>query len=155
MTFDELKNQLADKRAVAQQSFALLKEITSLFNNRSDGDSRSEDLCRDLVFRALEHRESFAGYQPILDALVRELGLFPYIEEGPLSLMDSIAYEYHRPLTFGEPMVFHREQAEVYRRLLDGDNIILSAPTSFGKSKVIDAIIASGRYKNIDRKSVV
>jgi len=143
MTFDELKSQLADKQAVARQPFALLKEITRLFN------SRSEDQCRDVVFRALEHRESFAGYQPILDGLVRELGLFPYMEESPLSLMDSIAYEYHRPLTFGEPMVFHREQAEVYRRLLAGDNIILSAPTSFGKSKVIDAIIASGRYKNI------
>lgn len=149
MTLDELKSQLADKEAVARQPFALLKEMTQLFNNRSDGNSRSEDQCRDVVFRALENRESFAGYQPILDSLVRELGLFPYLEEKPLSLMDSIAYEYHRPLTFGEPMVFHREQAEVYRRLLDGDNIILSAPTSFGKSKVIDAIIASGRYKNI------
>ncbi|MCE9612390.1 MAG: DEAD/DEAH box helicase [Chthoniobacter sp.] len=149
MTFDELKSQLADQESVARQPFALLKDMTRLFNNRSDGNSRSEDQCRDVVFRALEHRESFAGYQPILDGLVRELGLFPYMEEKPLSLMDSIAYEYHRPLTFGEPMVFHREQAEVYRRLLDGDNIILSAPTSFGKSKVIDAIIASGRYKNI------
>jgi hypothetical protein len=149
MTFDELKSQLADKEAVARQPFALLKEMTRLFNHRSDGNSRSEDQCRDVVFRALEHRESFAVYQPILDGLVRELGLFPYMEEAPLSLMDSIAYEYHRPLTFGEPIVFHREQAEVYRRLLAGDNIILSAPTSFGKSKVIDAIIASRRYNNI------
>ncbi|MFN4769430.1 MAG: helicase-related protein [Candidatus Kapaibacterium sp.] len=149
MTFEELKGCLADKETVARQPFALLKEMARLFNNCSVGNSHSEDLCRDVVFRALENRESFAGYQPILDGLVRELGLFPYLEEGPLSLMDSIAYEYHRPLTFDEPIVFHREQAEVYRRLLDGDNIILSAPTSFGKSKVIDAIIASGRYNNI------
>ena len=149
MTFDELKTLLADEEAVTRQPFELLKEMTRLLNRRSDGNSQAEDQCRDLVFRALEHRASFAGYQPILDGLVRELGLFPYMEESPLSLMDSIAYEFHRPLNFGEPIVFHREQAEVYRRLLDGDNIILSAPTSFGKSKVIDAIIASGRYKNI------
>lgn len=149
MTFDELKAQLADKDLIARQPFALLKEMTRLFNSRSSGNSRSEDQCRDVVFRALEHREAFAGYTTILDGLVRELGLFPYLEEEPLSLMDSIAYEYHRPLTFGEPMVFHREQAEVYRRLLAGDNIILSAPTSFGKSRVIDAIIASRRYQNI------
>ena len=149
MTFEELKSQLAERESIARDPFALLKEITLLFNRRSDGTSRSEDLCRDVVFRALEHREAFAGYRPILDDLVRELGLFPYLEEGTLSLMDSIAYEYHRPLPFGEPMVFHREQAEVYRRLLDGDNIILSAPTSFGKSRVIDAVIASGRFKNI------
>jgi hypothetical protein len=149
MNIDDLKSQLADKEAVARQPFSLLKEMTRLFNNCSDSNSCSEDQCRDLVFRALENRESFGTYQSILDGLVRELGLFPYLEESPLSLMDSIAYEYHRPLPFGEPMVFHREQAEVYRRLLDGDNIILSAPTSFGKSKVIDAIIASKRYKNI------
>lgn len=149
MTFDELKGQLAQPESIAREPFALLKEITHLFNSRSDGTSKSEDLCRDVVFRALEHREAFGGYQPILDGLVRELGLFPYLDEGPLPLMDSIAYEYHRPLPFGEPMVFHREQAEVYRRLLDGDNIILSAPTSFGKSKIIDAVIASGRYNNI------
>jgi replicative superfamily II helicase len=60
-----------------------------------------------------------------------------------LSLTDSIAYEYHRPLNYDEPIVFHREQAEIYRSLLNGENIILSAPTSFGKSKVIDAVSVS------------
>lgn len=149
MTFEELKRQLADPKIVARQPFALLKEMTRLFNTRSQGNSRLEDQCRDVVFRALENKASFASYKPILDGLVRELGLFPYMDEAKLSLMDSIAYEYHRPLPFGEPMVFHREQAEIYRRLLGGDSIILSAPTSFGKSKVIDAIVASERYKNI------
>ncbi|HEY8943925.1 MAG TPA: DEAD/DEAH box helicase, partial [Polyangiaceae bacterium] len=37
----------------------------------------------------------------------------------------------------------------VYRRLMDGSNIILSAPTSFGKSLVIDALVASEKFKNI------
>jgi hypothetical protein len=149
MNFQELRRQLGDPKIIEKDPFFILREITRLFNERSDGTSRSEDLCRDAVFRALEYRKAFGVYQPILDSLVRELGLFPYLEEDQLSLMDSIAYEYHRPLDFGEPIVFHREQAEVYRRLLEGDNIILSAPTSFGKSKVIDAIIASGRYRNI------
>ena len=149
MTFNELKGLLAQPERIKRDPFGLLKEMTRLYNSRSDGTGRSEDLCRDLVFRALECRDAFGSYQPILDGLVRELGLFPYLDDGSLSLMDSIAYEYHRPLPFGEPIVFHREQAEVYRRLLDGENIILSAPTSFGKSKVIDAIIASGRYSNI------
>lgn len=102
-----------------------------------------------MILRALEHRDAFAHCQPVLDGLVRELGLFPYIEKDDLSLEDMIAYEYHRPFQLPEPIVFHREQAEIYRRLLDGDNIILSAPTSFGKSRVIDAVIASGKFKNI------
>ena len=91
----------------------------------------------------------FNGHHGILDALIRELGLFPYLEQDELSLPDLLAYEYHRPLNYDEPIVFHREQALVYRRLLAGDNVILSAPTSFGKSKVIDAIIASRKHRHI------
>lgn len=30
-----------------------------------------------------------------------------------------------------------------------GDNIILSAPTSFGKSRIIDAMLATGRFRNV------
>ena len=46
-------------------------------------------------------------------------------------------------------MVFHRVQAQVYWHLIDGENVILSAPTSFGKSLIIDALIASGKYRRI------
>jgi len=60
-----------------------------------------------------------------------------------------LAYELHRPPSMDETFVFHRAQAEVYRRLVDGENVVLSAPTSFGKSKIIDAIIASDKHKNI------
>lgn len=143
MTIEELRTGLADDESIARQPFIFLKELAQVFNS---GD---ENLCRDLVLHALEHREAFGELDQILEGLVRELGLFPYIDEKSLSLTDSIAYEYHRPLNYDEPIVFHREQALIYRRLLDGDNIILSAPTSFGKSKVIDAIISSGKYENI------
>src|SRR5207249_2933406 len=143
MTTEELRNCLSDDAEILRQPFFLLKELARTFN------TGEENTCRDLVLHALEHRAAFGGFEQILEGLVRELGLFPYIDYETLSLTDSIAYEYHRPLNFDEPIVFHREQAEVYRRLLGGDNIILSAPTSFGKSKVIDAIIASGRYKNV------
>src|SRR5690606_24008010 len=37
----------------------------------------------------------------------------------------------------------------IYRRILAGENIVLSAPTSFGKSAIIDAVISAGLYKNI------
>ena len=102
-----------------------------------------------MVLRALEHREYLEPYQQVLDSLVRSVGLFPYLEQETLDFQDAIAYQFHRPENMGEDFVFHREQAEIYRRLLDGANIILSAPTSFGKSKIIDAIIATRKYRNI------
>jgi replicative superfamily II helicase len=62
-----------------------------------------------------------------------------------------LAFEFHRPEgSMGEKgTVFHRVQAQVYRALMDGANVILSAPTSFGKSLIIDAIIDSARHKRI------
>ncbi|CAN7547099.1 hypothetical protein LJR013_003911 [Pseudarthrobacter oxydans] len=81
-------------------------------------------------------------------SLARDHGLFPYINPDLLSLTDLIALEMHRPDGL-EGIVFHRMQAKVYRDLMDGRNVILSAPTSFGKSLIVDALIASGRYRNV------
>ena len=64
---------------------------------------------------------------------------------------DQIAYEAHRPTawSFQDDLVFHSEQAMVYERLLAGENVVLSAPTSFGKSLVIDAILAAKNFCNV------
>ena len=148
MIYDEIKRSLSSAEMIIQAPFELLKAIAALLNK---GDLSSEEQGRDLLCRALEHRKIFGNYQPILDGLIREFGLFPYLNdaESSLSLSDAIAYEYHRPISSDEPIVFHREQAEIYRRLLAGENLILSAPTSFGKSKIIDSIIECGKFNNI------
>jgi hypothetical protein len=104
---------------------------------------------QELVLRAMEYRSIFRAAGSVLDGLVRRLGLFPYLDASKLSLKDQIAYEVHRPDNFDEQIVFHRPQALVYRMLLDGKNVALSAPMSFGKSLIIDAVIASGKYRNI------
>jgi hypothetical protein len=63
---------------------------------------------------------------------------------------DILAFEAHRPDGMDEEdIVFHHSQAAVYHRLIDGENVILSAPTSFGKSLIIDALLASGIYSNV------
>jgi hypothetical protein len=142
LTTEQLREIISNPATIEQNAFVVLKNLSRLLN------TEKESTCRDLVLRALENRAAFDPYLPILESLVRELGLYPYMDEDSLSLNDSIAYEFHRPVNYDEPIVFHREQAEVYRRLLNGENIILSAPTSFGKSKVIDALIAIGRFKN-------
>ena len=143
-TLDKLRECLSDSNYVESNEFELLKNI-SLFVNKDE----NADSSRELVLRALDNRESFSSCQPILDALARKVGLFPYINPESLDLRDEIAYEYHRPLNMPEDFVFHREQAEIYRRLLADENIILSAPTSFGKSKIIDALISIRKYNNL------
>jgi len=126
------------------QAFSILKQICALVS-----DEAYEREAVEMVLRALEHRQQFGNFGQILDALARSVGLFPYADPEALDLRDRLAYEFHRPFDMPENTVFHRVQAEVYRRLLSGESVILSAPTSFGKSRIIDAIIASRRYKNI------
>ena len=48
-----------------------------------------------------------------------------------------------------EPATLHREQSALLQRLVSGESLAISAPTSFGKSFVIDAFIAIRRPKNV------
>lgn len=144
LTTPELRAALRSPDQSGIDPFGLLKCISALVNT-DDGS----DHAREMVLRALDQQVFFEPYQQILDALARAVGLFPYINPESLDLKDSIAYEFHRPLNMPPDLVFHREQAKIYQRLLAGDSVVLSAPTSFGKSKIIDAMIASGRFENI------
>ena len=105
-----------------------------------------------MVIRALEHYEAFRPLNGALDALAGQVGLFPYANPQKLNIAGQLAYEFHRPLD-GElddrDIVFHVEQGEVYRGLMDGESYVLSAPTSFGKSLIIDALLASGKFNNV------
>lgn len=144
LTQGQIRERLANPESIASHRFEILRGLTHLLN------TNNEAACLDLTLRALEHRKAFSPMDEVLDALLNEQGLFPYADEMHFSISDAINYEYHRPLNYDEPdVVFHREQSEVYRHLMDGESVILSAPTSFGKSKVIDAVIASGKFNNI------
>ena len=124
-------------------TFALLAGIAAL------GSRGAQAEARDLLLRVLDHRESLRADGPLLDALLREHGLFPYVDHPEsLGTADRWAYEVHRPLEMGD-VVFHAEQAEVYRLLAEGRSVVLSAPTSFGKSLIIDAVIAARRFTTV------
>jgi hypothetical protein len=127
-----------------ENSFSVIKSIASNLNQKDDYN------LQEVILRVIEQREMFEGYQAIINDFAREIGLFPYLNPEELNLPDKIAYEFHRPSGVDQDnIVFHRAQARVYFELLDGKNVILSAPTSFGKSLVIDTIIATERFKNI------
>lgn len=143
MNINEIRRALTTEEIIERDPFSILASVSDVVN-----DSPNEEQGRELVLRALEKRQVFRGYEEILDALTRQVGLFPYLSEDHLSFKDYFAYQVHKP-TADADFVFHRSQAEVYRRLISGDSVILSAPTSFGKSRLIDAVIATEKYANI------
>ena len=115
------------------------------------GTDEERSDARDLVIRILEYRQYFRDYEPALDDIVRAAGLYPYASDPDITAAsDALAIEAHRPDGFPDrEVVFHEVQAEIYLRLLSGENVVLSAPTSFGKSLIIDALVGSGRYDNV------
>ena len=142
MKKEELRNILKRNFSADTNRFQIIKEVAILV-------VADLSVGQEFVLRLLARIKDFQEMESMIYSLVRQVGLFPYLEEENLSLKDTIAYEVHRPSGFKENIVFHHAQAEVYYTLLRGENVVLSAPTSFGKSLIIDSIIASQKHSNI------
>lgn len=88
----------------------------------------------------------------IWSSLIETAGFYPYIEkESEIKLEDTasrIRREFHKSDHLSNKYL-HEEQKEILNIINDGKNLIVSAPTSFGKSLLIEEIIASQSYKNI------
>lgn len=124
----------------------LFKVLRSVAYFQSSPEKRRSDGL-DLLVRILDRREqierTLPGASSMLDAMAREAGLYPYMEEAR-SWHDDLALELVSAP--GEENVhFHIEQAKVFSILRAGKSLILSAPTSFGKSLLIDALISVNR----------
>lgn len=144
MTPSEAREVLASVEPVGPNAFGILQTISSLLSEGPNLQSQ------ELTLRSLSRREEFNGCSQILWELTRAHGLFPYLEEEDLDFQQRLALEYHRPGKLGERgLVFHGPQARVFELLMKGESVILSAPTSFGKSLVIDALLLNERYDNV------
>lgn len=137
------QKNFSDSKWLQDNAFEALSMIAGCVNE-------DENEARECLIRMLEHREILSSYKPIIDSLVQRVGLFPYLDAGisNLTTSDLLNIESHAPEGMDD-IILHSMQAKVYRALMDGANVILSAPTSFGKSLLIDAAIASDRYDDI------
>lgn len=143
---EELRRYIDAIEDHPSEQFEVLRQLAAQVG-RANGDLTG---ARDLVIRLLEKQQHLGGVESLLEALVRHVGLYPYVDPARLPVADQIVLEAHRPIDMPEPdLVFHAAQSDVYRELMNGRNVILSAPTSFGKSLIIDAIVASQRHNNI------
>ena len=127
--------------------FRFLSDLSAFMSLADEEDNLQE--ARDILIRVLEEADKFRGYKPIIQTLLRNVGLFPYLDFNNADAVDQLAVEAHRPNAMPENIVFTAKQAEVYRELMAGRSVVLSAPTSFGKSLIIDAVIASNKHRNI------
>lgn len=95
----------------------------------------------------LESRPELASFGEAISAMARAVGLWNYIDPEVASARDDLVAEIANVPELG--VVLHREQVGALNSLLEGRNLILSAPTSFGKSILIDALLLSERYRRV------
>ena len=125
--------------------FDTCHKINNMLQCNQDNEAR-EELIKLLDF----HSTNRLKYTPLVNHFIRETGLFPYLEEETSNWEERFIYEIFK-VNVGEdkPITLHREQSFLLKKLLEGRNIAVSAPTSFGKSFVIDAFIKIKKPKNV------
>ncbi len=139
----EIKKKLKSDEWL-ENPFQILSEISNIC-------SANVDLGRELVIRLLDVQAQLGqDYQEIVNDLVIQVGLYPYVTKlDELSLKNALMHAAHQADGVMESFVLHSAQARVLRKLMAGESVILSAPTSFGKSLLIDIIIAAKEFNNI------
>ncbi len=125
--------------------FKNCQTINELLIADKENDARQE-LIKLLDF----HESNKIEYSPLINHLIRETGLFPYLEPKTSNWEERFVYDIFKvDVGEGKPLTLHREQSLLLKKLLAGNNIAVSAPTSFGKSFVIDAFIKIKKPKNV------
>lgn len=111
---------------------------------------KNEIAARNLLIRLLADLDNTrTAYPRVVNQMIRATGLFPYLQLKNAS-WDQKFVHYAFEVDVGRrTATLHREQSSVLSKLLNGKSIAVSAPTSFGKSFIIDAFIAAKRPDNV------
>ncbi len=110
-----------------------------------------DNLAREELIKLLDyHSANQISYSTLVNHFIRETGLFPYLRDENCDWEERYVYEVFK-VNVGnpQPVTLHREQSFLLKKLLKGSSVAVSAPTSFGKSFVIDAFIKLRKPKNV------
>ena len=120
-------------------------QINTLIENSNTAEARS------MVINLLDKlRRDGNEYTPLVNHVIRMVGLFPYIDPKTALWEDQVVVEAFKANVGDKtPVTLHSAQSHILKRLLLGDNIAVSAPTSFGKSFIVDAFIAIRQPENV------
>lgn len=127
------------------QVFEACRRVNNFILDKNDKEARNE------LIKLLHHHEiNKIEYSPLVNNLIRQTGLYPYLKVNTSKWDDKYIYELFKvDVGEKESLTLHREQSVLLQKLLNGESIAVSAPTSFGKSFVVDAYISIKKPKNV------
>jgi hypothetical protein len=154
-TIDAMIKNIKDNSLDYDDYFDVAKQANQLL---SDGNVKNNELGRKIIIYILDNWANVPiEYKSIFTDLISKCGFYPYLEkEKDKIVFDNLKAEIRKELNKSEfikseqEIYFHSAQKEVRDILLNTEeNLVVSAPTSFGKSLLIEEIVASNKYKNI------
>lgn len=125
-----------------------IKKCMHLLNE----DKRIEANSR--IIQSMEYiSKNGTQYGEIWSSIIEAAGFYPYLEKYKDKFYNNdtssmITKEFFASENI-EGIYFHEEQKKLVKKIESGKNVIVSAPTSFGKSLLIEEVVASKKYKNI------
>ncbi|RWH74827.1 DEAD/DEAH box helicase [Mesorhizobium sp.] len=138
MNLNEARSLLQSDAITGSDAFDLI-DFAHRFWHNSPAQADALDLIVRLVARRDHISRSLDGSSDMIDDVLRFAGLYPYIDskaEGANSLVRNCM-----SLPDFPNIIFHKAQVGALGYLLKGNSLILSAPTSFGKSLLVDVTI--------------
>lgn len=127
-------------------------ETFNIYNICSKTIFENEDEGRAILIYILDNRKKFDTFlDDMLSDIIESVGFYPYLEKEGLHAT-STAAEIRKNMNESsgvDKKYYHDAQKKIIDLIFQGNNIVVSAPTSFGKSLLIEDIVASNRYKNL------
>lgn len=127
------------------ETFSIYKECARLLNE-------DEPAGQNLLIHILNYKEKFSlSCQDILTELIESIGFYPYLQKENLiskSTTSNIRM-FTNKSDYLEDKIFHDDQKQILDLIYERKNLVISAPTSFGKSILIQEIVASEKFKNL------
>lgn len=145
---EDIQKVIKNKEIDFNLSFELLKKYSNLINQ-----DRKEEAQKIIIYIIQNMEKIKDDTRFIWSDLIESMGFYPYIQKykDKIILTDTaseIRKEYFKSKNI--PGIYlHEEQINILNKINAGKNLVISAPTSFGKSLLIEEIVASKRYKNI------
>lgn len=149
MEQDILDKLQKHEKITDEECFSLTQKISHALNGTDESDKNSG---RNLLIRILDNWNNISdSYKMIFSDLISAAGFYPYVHNLHLPISDfgeEIRMAFHKASNI-EGKYFHSEQKQIDTLIKNHMNVIVSAPTSFGKSMLIEEIVASCEYQNI------
>lgn len=140
-------NKLKSKEAISRdESFLLAQRVSERLISPTERDEALQ-----IIIHVLDNWGNISqDTREIWGDLIESAGFYPYINKIGFNSSD-LGYGLRKETHYSRALnkYFHDGQKELAELIFSGKNVVASAPTSFGKSLLIEEIVASKKYNNI------